>query len=531
LLVSNSYTPHYDAAANYALPPTPREAFHDMAPTTLYDCPTEVIQAVFRQLDQSDVAKLRLTAKRYSEIGAEYLVSQIRFFTATDSIERLEHFDAKPALSKHVTTITYEGVHLALRCRHLFENHFRHEQHAEAMPETPPNGASSRAKRFYKRSMEKFEKAVLDMYTTYKIAYDSQQDLFVSDRYEEALSAISRFPKLRHLTLHNAIKCTHSLSKRFQESFPLTCAMPLDLCTSDTPRQLQCLLLPKASPLLGLESLAVHALSPKFFTHLPEISTIKQVFNSLKILAITFRLESEARDHLAGGNAEPGYHELSERLGEILASAQDLEKLKVNFDDLGYFGPTMDVKSIIGDNVWPKLQHLDVDCVKTDAKWFIQALTNQPRLQRLGLAFIYLSSQTWPEMIRDLKTQLKLKEFVTRGLLEDKDNFHCTNDIDSNAYIEDFSEMSLSEFLSTYVTTDIFDSGDDFNPFTDIEWRDPDDLHETFGNRGPSYSDIDMFDSDDTDNGDDSDDSDDSDSGMSIDEPVQVNQQDVVMDN
>jgi hypothetical protein len=453
-----------------------------MAPSALGDCPTEVIQAVFKQLDENDVAKFRLTAKRYAEIGAEYLVSRIRFFTAVDSIERLELFDANPTLSKHVTTVTYEGVHLASRCRHLFENHFRHEQHAEAMPEIPPDGASSRAKRFYKRSMEKFEKAVLDKYTVYKDAYDSQRDLLVSDRFEEALFTVSRFPKVRHLTLHNAIKCTHSLSERFQESFPLTCAMPLDLCTRDTPRQLKCLLLPKASPLLGLESLSVHALSPNFFTELPEICTIKKVFGSLKSLAITFRLEGEERDHLASGNAEPGYSALTKsKLCEIIGSAKDLETLKVNFDDLGYFGPTMDAKSVIGNNVWPKLQCLDIDCVKADGKWFIQALSKQPRLERLGLAFMYLSSQTWPEMIKALKTQLKLKDFFTRGLLEDKESFHCTNDIDSSAYADDFSEMSMSEFLSTYVTTDIFDAGEDFDPLRDIEWRDPDDLYETFG--------------------------------------------------
>lgn len=257
------------------------------------------------------------------------------------------------------------------------------------------------------------------------------------------------------------------------------------MCSEQSTHQLQHLIFPKGKPLLNLKSLHVSALSPKAFMRKPFKAGAVEVFRSLEHVELIFRLEQEDRYNVNTTGIVTAYRDLTRgSLKSSLAAAKDLAHLKLNFDDLGYFGPAVHVNDILGDSVWPKLSFLDLDCMK-GSEDFVDMLKRQPSLKHLFLSFIFLENTTWPTTITKMKKTLSLSNFSTKGLLEDLNSLYNTFHIDSSLYADEHAEMSMADILDDFVTSGIWgspdDKDDDFHPLLDIEWAEPDMLYDLFG--------------------------------------------------
>ena len=246
--------------------------------------------------------------------------------------------------------------------------------------------------------------------------------------------------------------------------------------------QLTSLIIPKGSPLRGLKSLDVGALNPRIFNTSTFVSSASQVFESLKRLRICFRLQKSDRANMDLGSVSDSYRFLQTScLKECLAAAKDLESLTLTFDDLGYYGPAIDIKHGFGTNVWPKLTNLDVDCMKGGGD-IVQYFKRQPVLRDLSMSFMYLEWVAWKDIVTEMRKELSLDTFTVRGLLEDEANYYSSVDLDEDAYVDDRIEMELAEVLEDYVTETPQPGVDDnFNPLADITWSDPDSLYTRYG--------------------------------------------------
>lgn len=247
--------------------------------------------------------------------------------------------------------------------------------------------------------------------------------------------------------------------------------------------QLRCLIFPNDQPLLDLKSLDVGALSPLAFNANFLEASGPQMFESLKKLRLSFSLESvsaASRDAHANGVAGP--YSMIERgsLKACLAAAKGLESLTIGFDE---YGPTAHVKHIFGNNVWPNLVKLDIDCMKGDRD-FVDLFKRQPSLKRLSMSFMFLEGVTWIATLPDLKSKLgkSLERFTANGLLlEDQGDFYNTASLDEYAYIDNQEEISLADMLDLYVTGSASSDDNNFNPLTDVAWADPEMLWDRYG--------------------------------------------------
>lgn len=188
------------------------------------DLPAEVVHQIFKHFNFHDAAALRLLGKRYADIGAEYLVTRVRFFTEKGSLQRLRNFAKHPGMCKQIKTIVYEGNLLGLRCYHAYRDHFREDHHAGAggFPQKPADGASQRTLRLYKRNYEKWEEGIQQDFNEYHAAYEAQQGVLYSRTFEKTLSSTAMFPNLEHVHLTTASRCGHNLSQRYSDTYKLS---------------------------------------------------------------------------------------------------------------------------------------------------------------------------------------------------------------------------------------------------------------------------------------------------------------------
>ncbi|KPI39224.1 uncharacterized protein AB675_5104 [Cyphellophora attinorum] len=464
--------------------------------------PPEVILVIFKNLDFKEVAALRLSSRRCAELGAEFLITKVCFHAAKDSLERLSFLLSK--FSKTIDTVVYEGNTYAERTLEQYKDHFLEHHHADSAPVKPADDAPARDQRLYKRNKAKYDAAVLNDYNNFQKAYRGQQAVLTSATYANALSCLRRLPKLRHLTLTTGTRCIHSMSRRYQKAFPMTCTMPTGLCSKPTITQLRRLLIPNG-PLLGLQSLTVHNLSPNFFRNMSIKTHVLNVFKSLQTIRLTLRMEESQREDLQihGVGPHAAYKTITQGyLHEALAAAQGATSILINFDDLGYYGPATTITAIIGNTVWPKLVRLDLDCIKFTQKQFLDTLKRQPKLSAVFLGFAFLLDSDWPTLLKKLKNcgrnkSLALDMFETMGLLEDSDNCYPVSQIDAGAYADERMEIILSNVINDFVTTEIWDDDDEeFCPINSFDWQEPDELYHLYGGPESDFDYEDDIDSD-----------------------------------
>lgn len=447
------------------------------------NCPDEVLLKICGRLDFKSVATLRLTNKRLAEVGAEALVRRVRFHCSQESLERLKNIAKHDVFSRYVDTVVFEGNILAnIGCVHTYAAHYELDHHKNERPQPPGKDASAREKRLYERNMGKFQQEVEAKFERYRIFYDQQQKVLQSDAYAHHIApSIPRFPKLQNIVLSTVGRCKHVLSERFLETFAVDCVMPIDHDTSHTKEQLKHLLFPDGRPITTLRSLEVHVVSPKFFTGFMPGDMICQAFKNLRTIDLNFRLEKD--DRLDWDIMAPGRPYADLRKGYLraaLASATGLRDLTINFEDSVFQGACTNMKHILGDHSWPKLACLDLDCMSVSQEYLLSMLKRQPSLHCLRLGFVTLDDGLWPAATKLMRKELKLKQFLPHGILEDGDQMYPMHLIDSDVYMDEFAHFSMGDALDIYVT-DEWDAEDEYNPLEDEVFADPDELREEFG--------------------------------------------------
>lgn len=84
--------------------------------TKLDTAPAEVLHAICALLPPKAVAELRLTCNVLAEIGARYLVKQVKFHTSVTSLERLQMIANHEVFSQYIETVHFEANLLANIC-------------------------------------------------------------------------------------------------------------------------------------------------------------------------------------------------------------------------------------------------------------------------------------------------------------------------------------------------------------------------------------------------------------------------------
>lgn len=445
--------------------------------------PDEVLLKIFRQLDFKSVASLRLVNKRMAEVGAEALVKKVRFHCSQESLQRLSKLASHHVFRKYVDSVVFEGNILAnVGCIHTYSAHYELEHHRDDRPQPLPRNPSAREKRLYERNLNKFQREIEDKYERYRTFYDSQQKLIDSDTYAELIEdSIARFPRLTKVQLSTVGRCKHVLSERFLDTFSIDCAMPIENDTRHTKEQLKHLLFTQGRPRSNIRELAVHVLSPKFFSGFVPRDMICAAFKSLRVVDISFRLERDDRFDFSVMTADRCYGDLRKGyLRDALGAASELQKLTINFEDYGFHGPCVDMKYIVGDHTWPKLTYLDLDTMSATEDYLISMLKRQTSLKTLKLGLITLEDGFWTHATQLMRKELHLEDFIAHGILEDPVQMYPMHFIDSDAYMDDFERHSMADALDVYVT-DEWDEEDTYHPLEDDTFGDPDDLRDEFG--------------------------------------------------
>ena len=136
---------------------------------------------------------------------------------------------------------------------------------------------------------------------------------------------------------------------------------------------------------------------------------------------------------------------LKTRLHDALAAATEAEHMVVNFDDYGIFWPAIDLESILGYTVWPKLKILDLDNVSAEEEYWGDSLKRQTSLRHLTLSFATLLTGRWPSLLKSMST-LKLRAFDVGGVFGDPEDLYPMLHVDSSAW-GDGVEISMVSTL------------------------------------------------------------------------------------
>ncbi|KIV91751.1 hypothetical protein PV10_06258 [Exophiala mesophila] len=440
--------------------------------------PDELLVKTLGHLDFKDVATMRRVNKRFAEVGAEVLVRRVRFHFTKESLTRLKDIANHPVLSKNVESVVYEGNILAnVACIHAYAAHYDLDHHHLDHPAPPSDDASDRESRLYARNMSKFANEISARFDNYRNLFQAQQELIEAP---DLPTSLPHFPKLKKVVLFTVGRCKHVLSDRFLKAFATGCAMPVEHDTYYSKGQLKFLLFRHGRPVTTLEHLEAHVVSPKFFTGFLPRESLCQVFANLRVIELRLRLEKDHHRDLDLTTVERCYSGLSKGiLRDCLASATKLEKLTVNFEDYGFYGPCTNLKNVLGDHSWPNLTALDIDCMSATQDQLITILTRQPALRDLRLGFFVLTAGKWTDTTRQMQTKLKLDMFCPTGLLEDPDCMYPMSLIQKSTYLLNFARLTMADALSFFVTE--LNSNDDYHPLEDESFADPELLRDEFG--------------------------------------------------
>ena len=135
-----------------------------------------------------------------------------------------------------------------------------------------------------------------------------------------------------------------------------------------------------------------------------------------------------------------------DKLNPALAAATELRQLEIDFEDYSMMGPSANVKTILGDSVWPKLEHLNLNTVSGDEQYFSDALKRQSSLRHLDLGFAVLVSGSWPSLLTSM-TKLGLKSFTPVGVFEGPEETYVLDMVDADVWLEDKLELRMVSCL------------------------------------------------------------------------------------
>lgn len=412
--------------------------------TTLDSAPAEVLHAICALLCPKDLAAVRSTSNVLAEIGAHYLVRQVTFHTSQASLDRLQKIADHKVFRQYVETVRFEANLLAnVCCRDCWQERFAKPSHGSRAPglEKPKALQSPRTvreDRQYARNLRRWEEDVNEAYDNHHKLREEQQELHQNGP-ELMAKIMPQFPRLQNITFTIG-RCQHALSKRFQEDFDTKigfCA-PLSLDTAPTGPQLKHIVLPGGKPLRELQNLVVRDLDPSLFGSIEASNLMSHAFTHLKKLDISFRLPDKVEPSIERGL----YVDLKKGgLRDAIASAHDLEDLRVAFNDYTYDGPCIELKNILGEKCFDHLKKFSISYVDADAKSFINILKRQKVLQHLAVYSVSIKG-SWVDVLNRMQKDLSLKHATFEGFLMDNEGMYDVSSSSRISYDDSFVNMS-----------------------------------------------------------------------------------------
>lgn len=416
--------------------------------------PVEIWHIICGHLVSHDVLlSLRLTSKSLADISAEFLITEIRIDTSTESFERLKAIADHDLLRKGVHKLTYEAGLLGdIRCIHSYMSHYDLDHHRAQKP-SPPSASdnSDRASRLYARNIAKYNQELHDRYDAYRVAFDAQQTLLETPK-ALIFDSVDRLINLDHIVFRTDASCVHSVSPIFRQKFGKDCAVPISGDSTPTTRQLEKILCPSH----GLKRLCARQISPKLFNNDRSQDWFRSVFSNLESVQLMFRPDRETldADSIAGdpiGSKMLDNTHLAYALG---TAQQNLRSLTVNF------GPSVEqtagtLLNIMGNNTFRSLRHLDLDFFSTTEEYFLHMLKSQPKLNVLYIACATLTDGgNWANIVRDMRDELsdQLDEVYCNGFFEDSDGHIFSTEVYEREAWVDGMKISLSSAINMYVT-------------------------------------------------------------------------------
>ena len=393
--------------------------------TTLDTAPAEILHAICAHLHTTQtVANLRSASKVLSEIGAHYLIKQVRFHTSTRSLDRLQNIADHKVFSQYIETVHFEANLLAniSSCdafRDQFEKHVHGKPKFEK-PKYPSSPVTVREKRLYYRNLKKWQDLVIKKYDEYRIMYEAQQALH--KRGPELMAEIlPRFPRLQKV-IFTIGRCPHALSVRFLEEFDtrLGYCAPLSIDTAPTGPQLIHIVAPAGKSLRNLQTLIISDLDPSIFKLVGASNSLQDAFVNLKKLDLSFRLPDKEEP-----STEAGLYKVFQNgaLRDAICSALSLEELRISFNDFTYDGPCVELSNILGEQAFPDLKSLFLGYIEADAKSFIETLKRQKNLKSLYISCVSIEG-LWVNVLDSLQKGLHLEECVCDGFLSDDEQMY-----------------------------------------------------------------------------------------------------------
>lgn len=407
----------------------------------------ELWHIICGQLDYEDLVNVRLACKALAIVGAEYLVNTIRFQTTPTSLKRLAFLAEHPHLRKNVKHLIYEGALIRdMSCIHLYSRHYELGRGAALKPQLPPDNASARTKRLYRRNLDKFNQDVKRKFDKYSEVLQAQQQLLNDVKARnELFGCIASFPNLCSLKLATDAMCLHALSDRFREEFGEECPAPLQWPNDNSVWQLQnCLV-------TGLSDIDVRSVSPQFFNGLSgrTDSWLHDMFSTLISIRLTLRGNKEASSTLT----EDAFSVLQDgRLKRALGAAKQLQNICLNFQiQSNEVHEASSIEHILGQNTWPDLTDLEFDFLHCSSEDELMGmLARQPKLSILSVAFVRLERGEWTSVTRKMRDQLDLVHFFAEGVLEDEIRLYPMSLCERDAWLDEY-ELTLSQALDAYV--------------------------------------------------------------------------------
>jgi hypothetical protein len=123
-----------------------------------------------------------------------------------------------------------------------------------------------------------------------------------------------------------------------------------------------------------------------------------------------------------------------------------------------------------------------MDCIKCSEDYLLALLKRQPALRDLRIGFMTLEQGRWSSATRHMRKSLNLDNFLATGILEDADQMFAMHFLDSDAYAQDFTRISMGDALGLWVTDEPdAPDHDNYHPLLDEDFADEDELREQFG--------------------------------------------------
>ncbi|KAI0381460.1 hypothetical protein F5Y04DRAFT_289015 [Hypomontagnella monticulosa] len=379
---------------------------------------SELVHRIFTFLPVEDIGNFRLVCKGFSEIGIEYVCSNTQFtFMTNEDLEKLVKLSKQTDIARGVKSLSYAPVTLrpGLSDDQYYDLHVM------------------------------FVWSYNDLYSIYKPISDEQAEI-LKRKFDYAclLSALPRFPRLKHMSLYfdgisrQHFECISTPGRRIRRAFEHLFAVKH--CGRD---HLRTLLQVLSETKVNLESLTIRGADPYFFDW-EEIRTGApfEPISRLKRLDISFDADLWTASDATNGRIMALQHLESGVAVKYLQALPELQTLRVEFYD--YWSAYAYMRRpeqwlpiplnalATHDSVWANLRTLRLEHVKCDRQdiWDL-LLRHKGTLREVCLKNMNLQSTSWVPLLDSIRKELYLTKPCICGDICGTSEVRSVNDGDN----------------------------------------------------------------------------------------------------